>query len=114
MPLSVLVVGAVTGDDKGNLCGTLTETVSDLPVDISPPAVVVFHNISKVTSYDSTTGTGDASFTNYIGGHCHGARFDSTGATVASTGTSHFAASNRGKRIDYVVTSLTDPVGAIG
>ena len=44
----------------------------------------------------------------------YAASFDDTGATVLSTGTEHFAASNRGKQIDFVVTSLSSAVGAIG
>ena len=114
VPLSFLEVGVATRDAEGNTCATLTETVADLPVDISPPFVAVRHSVGRVTSYDPTTGTGDGSVTSYAGGQCHGSTFDSTGATVVSTSTSHFAASNRGKRVDEVATSLTDPVGAVG
>jgi hypothetical protein len=64
--------------------------------------------------YDPTTGTGDGSFTNYFGGTCHGATFDSTGATAVATGTYHFVASKGGKQIDAVVTSLTNSVGSFG
>ena len=38
----------------------------------------------------------------------------STGATVISTGTEHFTASNKGRQVDYVITSLTNAVGSIG
>ncbi|HEV8715285.1 MAG TPA: hypothetical protein VGX03_20945 [Candidatus Binatia bacterium] len=66
--------------------------------------------MGKITSYDPRTGTGDKSETNYAGGQCHGASFDKTGATAVGTGSSHFAVSNHGKRIDGMVTSLsTDP-----
>jgi hypothetical protein len=66
--------------------------------------------VGKITSYDPRTGTGDKSETNYAGGQCHGATFDSTGATAVGTGASHFVVSNNAKRIDGVVTSLsTDP-----
>src|SRR5207249_2122361 len=105
--------GATTGDAKGNACGTATETISNLPVDVNPTGVVVLHSVSKLISYDPATGTGDVSFTDYIGGQCHGAIFDSTGATLNDTGTEHFTASNHGRRIDFVITSLhSNPEGA--
>jgi hypothetical protein len=112
--LSFLQVGAATRDAQGNACATFTQTYADLPVDISPPFSSVVHNVSKVTSYDPTTATGDTSVTTYAGGQCHGASFDSTGATVQSTSTNHIAASDRGERIDGIVTSLTNAVGSIG
>jgi hypothetical protein len=120
-PLTVQDVGTVTQDEQGNACATLTETNSDHPVDPSPPFVIVFHQVSKATSYDPTTGEGDVSFTTYVGGQCTvgpfggtGTTFDSTGALVANTGTAHFVASNNGARLDVVITSLTSPQGAIG
>jgi hypothetical protein len=112
-PLTILLVGSVTGDN-GTSCATLTQTATDLPVNIFPPGVEVFHSVGKTISYDPVTGTGDIGFTTYSGGHCNGASFDNTGATVVSTGTNHFAASNRGKQIDFVTTALSSPVGAIG
>jgi hypothetical protein len=81
-------------------------------VNANPTGVSVFHVTGKITSYDPTTGTGDAGFTEYSGGQCHGSAFDSTGATAVNSGTDHFVVSNRGKRIDGVLTSLTNP--AIG
>src|SRR5215813_6118769 len=103
---SIIQVGAVTRDAAGNGCATVTQSYTDLPVDTSPPFVAVgVHNVSKIPSYDPTTGTGDNSVTSYSGGQCHGATFDSTGATAQSTSTAHFAASDHGKRIDGVVTS---------
>jgi len=114
VPLNTLTVGTVTSDDKGSYA-TFTETITDIPVNANGTGVVVLHSVSKVTNYDPKTGTGDASFTDYFGGQCHGAVFDSTGATVNDTGTNHFAVSDRGKRIDFVVTSLhSNPEGAFG
>jgi hypothetical protein len=114
VPFSLLQVGAVTRDTKGNACATLTETLADLLVNTSPPFVLVIHTVGKVTSYDPTTGTGDVSVTIYSGGKCKGTIFDSTGATVQATTTSHFAASNHGKRVDFISTSATNSVGSIG
>jgi len=112
---SIIQVGAMTRDAAGNGCATYTITYTDLPVDTSPPFVAVgVHNVSKITSYDPTTASGDYSVTSYSGGQCHGATFDGTGATVQSTATNHFAASDHGKRVDGVTTSLTNAVGSIG
>jgi hypothetical protein len=83
-------------------------------VDASPPFVSILYSVSKITSYDPVTGTGEKSFTDYVGGQCRGAIFDSTGATVVDIGTEHIAVSNNGKRIDTIVTSLTDSAGDIG
>jgi hypothetical protein len=110
---TLLSVGAVT-HLKTTSCSVLTQTYSDLPLDVTPPLVQVVHNVTTITSYDPVTGTGEASFTTYNGGQCNGASFDSTGATVLSTGTEHLAVSDRGKRIDFLITSLSSPEGAIG
>src|ERR1700751_1419018 len=40
-PQTDVEVGNGTVDTKGNACQTTTETISDLPVDISPPFVTV-------------------------------------------------------------------------
>src|SRR5207245_4264808 len=93
---------------------SVTETEAALPLGAAPPFVAATHFAGKVTSYDPRTGTGDKSDTSYFGGKCHGATFDSTGATVASTLTAHLVVSNDGQRIDGVDTSLTNPGGAIG
>ena len=114
-PISVLINGVVTGDAAGNSCASVTEVDSDLPVDASPPFVTANeHSTGKVLNYDSTTGTGDGSFTSYIGGTCNGVTFDSTGATKLSSGTFHFVVTDNGKRIDFLNTALTNPAGSIG
>ena len=112
--VSAVEVGVSTSDAAGNSCATLTETLSELPVTASPSGVVVINIVSRTTSYDPTTGTGDKSDTGYSGGQCHGATFDSTGATVGSSATEHFAVSKNGKQIDAIVTSLANPDGSIG
>jgi hypothetical protein len=113
-PQTEVDVGNGTGDTKGNSCTTYTATISDQPPDLSPPFVSVVHTVSKTTSYDSKTGSGDGTFTSYSGGKCVGADFNSAGATIDSSGSSHFVVGNDGRRADFVLTSLTDPVGAIG
>jgi hypothetical protein len=115
IPLSFLAAGGSTLDGKGNVCNPSTQVVSNFPVDASPPQVSASGVATgKLLNYDPASGTGDESFTVYNGGKCNGATFDSTGATVVSTGTDHFVASGNGKRIEGVFTSLTDPVGGIG
>jgi hypothetical protein len=113
-PQTVVDVGNETDDKKGNSCETYTETDSDLPPDLSPPFVAVFHTVGTVKSYDPAMESGDGTFTSYSGGKCVGASFNSTGATVNSTGTFHFVVGNGGKRVDFLATSLTDPIGGVG
>jgi hypothetical protein len=112
-PQTTVDVGNETDDTKGNSCETYTETDTDLPPDLSPPFVAVFHDVAKITSYDRATGSGDGTFTNYSGGNCVGAVFNKGSATVASSGTFHFVVAE-GKRIDFLLTSLTDPIGGVG
>jgi hypothetical protein len=112
-PQTVVDIGYETDDKKGNSCETYTETDTDTPPDVSPPFVAVFHSVGKVTSYDPAAGSGDGTFTNYSGGNCVGSVFDKTGATVSSSGTFHFVV-GPGKRVDFLATSITDPVGGIG
>ena len=113
-PLTTVQVGNETDDAKGNSCETYSETDSDLPPDFTPPFVAVFHSVGTVKSFDRSTGAGDGSFTSYSGGKCEGASFDSSGATVSATGTFHFVVGNHGRRVDFLLTSLTNPAGAIG
>jgi hypothetical protein len=115
IPLSVLFNGAATIDKAGNSCASGTEVDSDLPVDASRPFVTANEHVAgKVLHYDSTTGTGDGSFTSYIGGTCHGATFDSTGATELSRGKDHFSVTEHGERIDFLFTKLTNSITSIG
>jgi hypothetical protein len=114
-PLTLLDNGVVTGDGSGNSCEAFTEVDTDFPPDASPPTVTTNeHSVSKELDYDSTTGTGDGSFTSYTGGSCNGASFDSTGATELSSGTFHFVVSRDGSRIDFLITKLTNPTSSLG
>jgi type VI protein secretion system component Hcp len=105
----------VIADEEGNSCSNVTEVGSDLPVDASPPTVTANeHTVGKQLNYDSTTETGDISFTTYAGGTCNGATFDSTGANEISSGSLHFVITDDGKRVDFLVTTLTNSTGSIG
>ncbi|MBV8056861.1 MAG: hypothetical protein JO071_16665 [Deltaproteobacteria bacterium] len=115
-PMTVVQVGEITIDAKGNSCDTITETVSDFPVDFSPPIVPTAHDVvlAKNVSYDPSTGIGDVSGTAFTGGSCNGAVFNSKGATKVNTFSDHFIASDNGNRIDTLLTKLQDPIGGIG
>src|SRR5690348_3699052 len=114
VPITNLVNGAVTRD-KDRSCASVVETDATLPVDVTPPFLVTDEHVARtVTTYDSSTGTDDESFTAYTGGKCNGASFDSTGATKFSSGTDHFVVSEQGKRIDFELTTLTNPSDAAG
>jgi hypothetical protein len=114
VPLSVLENGALTRDSTGNACGALTAIFTALPVNASPPTVLAnLHVTIKVLNYDPKTGTGDESFTVYIGGACDGATFKSAGATKIASGASHFVVTHEGNRIDGAFTALTGAPGLI-
>jgi hypothetical protein len=113
VPQTGVDVGNGTADKEGNSCTTYTQTTTDLPPDLSPPFVQVLHNVGKTKSYDSATGSGDATFISYSDGHCVGAVCIGC-ATVNSTGTDHFVVAHRGERLDFILTSLIDPVGGVG
>jgi hypothetical protein len=111
-PQTVAQIGVSTADSNGNNFGTFTQTISDLPVDFSPPLVQTFNSVAHITNYDPSTGQGDSSGTSYTGGSCDGANFNSSGSTVLSTFSVHFVASPG--RLDELVTALQNPVGSIG
>jgi hypothetical protein len=108
--LYTATVGQTTWDKDGDSCLRQTAAVSTLGQPF-PSTVVAGFSAEKVTDYDPATGSGDTSFTNYLGGKCIGSKFDSTGATVLETGTYHFVASDDGDRVDFAVTTFTDALG---
>jgi hypothetical protein len=74
-------------------------------------------NVSTITSFDPTTGSGTESLNRYAGGRCNGAVFDSTGAFLTGTGTQSFMVSNSGNRIETILTSfsmVTSPFSVAG
>jgi hypothetical protein len=110
LAFSVLKIKALTRDAEGTACATFIETDASLPVGKNPPAVSPVHpETITIPSYDPTTGMGDFDGTQYSGGKCDGSSFDSNGATATVTTTEHFVASDGGKRIDTVLTSLVLP-----
>ena len=108
-------------DAAGNSCGltALTLTPTDARVFGAYFTRLNFAStaVSKTTSFDPTTGSGSASVSQYHGGSCAGAAFDSTDAILTGTGTQSFMVSDSGNRIDAIVTSfsmVTSPFGAAG
>jgi hypothetical protein len=115
VPLKLVSLGEYSQDFSGNTCGWAAITVSDLPVDPSPPFTATnFFSVGKLISYSPLTGTGSASITNYFGGSCTGATFNPTGATKTGTATSYFIASNGGYNSDFIITADQDLVGGVG
>jgi hypothetical protein len=105
-PATVLFVGHSERNEGGSECSTYTVIFSDLPVGISLPLVTRnVHRVITTTSYDSATGTGETIGGTFAGGKCDGANFNTDGATDIGRQTSHFAASNGGRRIDTILTS---------
>jgi len=111
--LSAISVGQFTEDKDGNACGSWIQAAS-ITGDVHPPTPAPAHFILEIKNYDAATGSGDQSLTFYVGGTCTGSKFDNTGATVSTTGTSHIVASDHRKRVDSIVTTITDAAGDIG
>jgi hypothetical protein len=109
-----------TLDAAGNSCGVIS--VSSALADAAAVAVYAakFPNrtnvhrttVGTITSFDPKTGSGTASFRQYLGGSCVGAGFDSTGAVLTLTGTQSFMVSDSGNRIKSILTSSSAVAGA--
>jgi len=111
-PISDVETGQVTFGSDGSGCQTSVAVAADIPPSSTPPSVIPFTGVRTLTDYDPATGTGDWAFTTYTGGKCNGASFDNTGATVFTSGVEHFAISERGQRVDDVVTSFFSGSGS--
>ncbi len=121
MPFNLTSVAHVTRDAGGNSCAVTTLTNEPAYGTISPAFRARINNtrtnVSTTTSFDPATGSGSSSFSQYRGGRCIGAVFDSTGAVLTGTGTQSFMVSDSGSRMDTIVTSfsvVTNPVGVPG
>src|SRR5712692_1260648 len=120
VPFNVTAVAHNIRDAAGNSCGVTNLTLTDASVyGTKFPARINFTstNVSTTTSFDPATGSGSSSVSQYRGGRCNGAVFDSTGAALVSTGTQSFMVSDSGNRIDTIITSLsfvTSPFGVPG
>ena len=111
MSFKLTGIARATRDMAGNACsvGTLTARAVVVGPTSSPfgPLIIPITAVSTALTFDPTTGSGTASFRQYRGGSCIGAVFDSTGAILTGTGTVSFLVSNRGNRIEQILTSLS-------
>ena len=119
VPFNVTAVAHNIRDAAGNSCGVtaLTITPTDARVFHFTRLNFVSTAVSTTTSFDPTTGSGSDNVSQYHGGRCVGAAFDSTGAILTGTGTQSFMVSDSGNRIDAIVTSfsmVTSPFGVAG
>jgi hypothetical protein len=109
MPFNLTSVAHVTRDAGGNSCAVTTLTNEPAYGTISPAFRARINNtrtnVSTTTSFDPATGSGSSSFSQYRGGRCIGAVFDSTGAVLTGTGT---------QSLETIITSfsvVTNPFG---
>jgi hypothetical protein len=120
VPFNMTAVAHNIRDAAGNSCGVTTLTLTDASVyGTKFPARINFTatNVSTTTSFDPTTGSGSSSVSQYRGGRCVGAMFDSTDAVLTGTGTQSFMVSDSGNRIETIITSfsvVTSPFGVPG
>lgn len=114
LPFSFNAIGSETRDAIGG-CVTRTNVSTPLPPSVQPTNIDdKFHLTLKITNYDPATGVGDESTSGYDGGRCIGAKFNKTGATLTSTGTTHFVVSQDGTRIDGLTTTFKNTTDSIG
>jgi hypothetical protein len=100
--------------ESGIFCENNYVVDAALTPDVTPSTVTLDeHTVGKTTSYDSTTGTGTATFTGYAGGSCSGTSFNSSGATEISSGTMQFVVGEGGRRVDWNITQLTNPSNSL-
>lgn len=110
--LNIIEAGNMVRDAAGNACGSHAAVVTTIPATAGSPIVVPsVITVMKVLQYDPSTGTGDASLSEYSGGACSGATFNGAGATQIVSGSLHFTVSNGenasgGSRIDSILTAL--------
>jgi hypothetical protein len=119
VPFNFTALSRGSRDAAGNSCGVTTLTNEPLYGTISPAFRARLNNtrtnVSTTTSFDPATGSG--SFSQYRGGRCAGAVFDSAVAVLTGTGTQSFMVSDSGNRIDSIITSfsvVSSPFGLAG
>lgn len=116
LPFTVATTGQLTASSAGNSCETGVAGYFDAG-DPTPSTSEVEYTVGHTIDFNSTTQTGDATFTTWTGpGTCKGATFvPGKGAKVINSGIVHNVVSMKGSRIDSIITTLTDvPKGASG
>ncbi len=112
VPYNFTDILQTTRDAAGNSCGVSTSTFAPVSGTKFPALVSTRITLSIPVSFDHATGSGTASFKDYVGGSCNGAVFDGTG-TLAGTGTHSFFLSNSGNRIERITTSFSVVAGTV-
>jgi len=112
VPYNFTDILQTTRDAAGNSCGVSTSTFAPVSGTKFPALVSTRITLSIPVSFDPATGSGTASFKDYVGGSCNGAVFDGTG-TLAGTGTHSFFLSNSGNRIERITTSFSVVAGTV-
>jgi len=112
VPYNFTDILQTTRDAAGNSCGVSTSTFAPVSGTKFPALVSTRITLSIPVSFDLTTGSGIASFKDYVGGSCNGAVFDGTG-TLAGTGTHNFFVSDSGNRIERITTSFSVVAGTV-
>ena len=107
VPFNDTQIWRQTRDAAGNSCGVTTESFAPVSGTTHPARVNARTHVGTTTSFDPTTGSGTESYKRYAGGSCVGANFDSTGATLTSTGAGSFVVSDSGNRIEFLWTNYT-------
>ena len=111
-PQNVTGIEHFTRDEAGNSCKVRTNTFAPVSGSTSPAGVSMTIMVGTPISFDPTTGSGTDSFSEYHGGNCDGAVFDSTGATLVRTGTISFDVSDSGNRIELINTGFNPVTSA--
>jgi len=107
VPFETTQVVPITRDAAGNSCAVTTATSAPVAGTTFPTSAGSSTIVGTTSSFDPTTGSGITSFSQYNGGSCIGAAFNSTGAVLTGTGTATFVGSDSGNRIETVLTSFT-------
>ncbi len=114
VPYNQTQISQQTRDAAGNACEVFTRTYAPVFGTTSSANVATPHRVFTSPSFDPTTGSGTANFSQYRGGNCVGAAFDSMGATLVNTGTVSFVASDSGNRIEFIITGFSQVNSAFG
>ena len=109
LPFTVATTGQLTASSAGNSCETGVAGYFDAG-DPTPSTSEVEYTVGHTIDFNSTTQTGDATFTTWTGpGTCKGATFvPGKGAKVINSGIVHNVVSMKGSRIDSIITTSTD------
>ena len=114
VPFNFTALSHGSRDAAGNSCGVTNQsnTLTGAAVEVyaakfAARVNIRRTNVSTTTSFDSTTGSGTASFRQYREKNCIGAAFDSTDAVLAATGTQSFMVSDSGNRIETTLTRIS-------